>query len=114
MAKLGPKRRAMTRELVLTRVDWVTELLELAYALGADCYEKVSSSLHAAVMSGTKSGTPGKPFPEDIEQRDRSARVAKGLPSGTPAQRFYASLARSAEASIRWTQQRHEEDRLDW
>lgn len=106
--------REAPRELVLTRVDWVTELLELAYALGADCYEKVSSSLHAAVVSGTKSGTPGKPFPEDIEQRDRSARIAKGLPSGTPAQRFYASLARSAEASIRWTQQRHEEDRPDW
>ena len=106
--------RAAPRGLVLERVDWVAELLELSYALGADCYEKVSSSLHASVASGTKSGTPGEPFPEDIEQRDRSARIAKGLPSGTPAQRFYVSLARSAEASIRWTQQRHEEDRPDW
>ncbi|MGH8923853.1 MAG: helix-turn-helix domain-containing protein [Acidimicrobiia bacterium] len=100
-------------ELVWRRVDWVTSLLERAAAQGADCYGKVAGGLHAMVISGTRVGTPGEPFREDIEQRDRSRQIATSLRRGSPAHRFYTSLARSAESSIRRTLERHEEDRPD-
>jgi transcriptional regulator with XRE-family HTH domain len=100
-------------ELVWRRVDWVTSLLERAAAQGADCYGKVASGLHAMVISGTRVGTPGEPFREDVEQRDRSRQIATSLRRGSPAHRFYTGLARSAEASIRQTLERHEEDRPD-
>ncbi len=94
-------------------VDWVNDLLERAYAFGDDCYNTVSAALRTAVESGVRGGQVGQPCPEDIEQRDRSLDVAATLPVGSPGHRFYTSLAKSAEASIRWTQQRHEEMRHD-
>ena len=90
-------------------VDWVNDLLERAYALGDDCYKTVSAALHATVTSGVRSGEAGKPFPADIKQRDRSLSVAATLTVGSPAHRFYTSLVESAQASIRWTQEQHEE-----
>ena len=90
-------------------VDWVNDLLERAYALGDDCYNTVSAGLHASVTSGVRTGDAGKPFPADIKQRDRSRSVAATLTVGSPAHRFYTSLVKSAQASIRWTQKQHEE-----
>ena len=90
-------------------VAWVNNLLERAYALGDDCYNTVSAGLHASVTSGVRTGDAGKPFPADIKQRDRSRSVAATLTVGSPAHRFYTSLVKSAQASIRWTQEQHEE-----
>ena len=92
-------------------VDWVNDLLERAYAFGDDCYNNVSAALRKAVESGVTGGQVGQPFPEDIEQRDRSLSVAAALRVGSSGHRFYTSLAKSAEASIRWTQQLHDEMR---
>lgn len=90
-------------------VDWVNNILERAYALGDDCYNTVSAELHAAVTSGVRTGDASKPFPADIKQRDRSLSAAATLTVGSPAHRFYTSLVKSAQASIRWTQEQHEE-----
>ena len=90
-------------------VDWVNNLLETAYALGDDCYNTVSAGLHVAATSGVRSGEVGKPFPADIKQRDRSMNVVGTLAGGSPAHRFYTSLVESAQSSIRWTQEQHEE-----
>lgn len=105
--------REAPRSLVWTRVDWVQDMLNRASILGFDCYSSVASGLHAAVVSGGRSGKPGEPFPEDVEQRDRSYEIARSLTAGSPAHRFYTSLAKSAEASIRWSIERDEEQRPD-
>jgi hypothetical protein len=105
--------REAPRSLVWTRVDWVQDMLDRAAILGSDCYSSVASGLHSAVVSGGRSGKPGEPFPEDVEQRDRSYEIARTLTVGSPAHRFYTSLAKSAEASIRWSIERDEEERPD-
>jgi hypothetical protein len=105
--------REAPRSLVWTRVDWVQDMLDRASIFGSDCYSSVASGLHSAVVSGGRSGKPGEPFPEDIEQRDRSYEIARTLTVGSPAHRFYTNLAKSAEASIRWSIERDEEERPD-
>ena len=101
--------RDLPDDYMWERVDWVNNLLERAYALGDDCYNTVSARLHASVTSGVRSGDVGKPFPADIKQRDRSRSVVATLTVGSPAHRFYTSLVKSAQESIRWTQEQHEE-----
>jgi hypothetical protein len=60
-------------------------------------------------------GTPGQPFAEDVEQRDRAREIAQNLPGGSVAQRLYLSLQASAEHSIKWHADRDElMDGRDW
>jgi hypothetical protein len=72
--------------------------------------------MHGAVTSGTYSGTPGQPFARDVAQQDQARKLADGLTPGSPEQRFYRSLERSAEESIRWHADRDEKlfDRREW
>ncbi len=60
--------------------------MENADSMSPDCYSEVASAFHSAVMSGGKVGTPGEPFPQDIEQRDKSAQIAASLPPGSPSE----------------------------
>ncbi|MCI0634916.1 MAG: helix-turn-helix domain-containing protein [Actinobacteria bacterium] len=97
-------------------VGFVTRLLNGAARQGHEYVKRLGGSLHSAATSGTRSGTPGEPFPEDVELRDRAAEVAKTLPAGSLEERFYTSLRQSAEASIRWDADRDEKlaDGRDW
>ena len=74
-----------------------------------DCYQSVSSNLSRSALSGIRSGTPGQPMPEDVAMRDQAAAVASRFDSGSPTFRFYDSLAKSAEAKIRYQLLRDEE-----
>jgi len=99
--------------LVWDHVEWVCRTLDYADSFGSDCYSKVASSLYSAVVSGGRSGTPGEPFPEDVEQRDRATTIARTLRPGSPGHRFFVTLAKAAADAIKWSIQRHEEHRLD-
>lgn len=81
--------------------ELVVDLLERAQKLGDKCYKAVSSSLHGAAIQGSRTGTPGQPFQEDITQRDRAAEMMKKLPSSTPAHKFYKSLYNIAVDAIK-------------
>jgi hypothetical protein len=94
----------------------VRHVLAAAAAHGEECLQTIGGALHTAVTSGVRSGTPGQPFSEDIEQRNKSAEVAQALPRGSVEERFYRSLQSSAEQSIRWSEARDETllDGRDW
>lgn len=81
--------------------DFVVNTLERAQKFGDTSYKRVSSSLHASVFQGGRSGTPGQPFPEDIIQRDRSQAAMLKLPIGSPAYRFYKMLYEEAIVEIK-------------
>ncbi len=49
-----------------------------------------------------RAGTPGKPFREDIEQRDKTSELAAALHPGSIEHKFYRSLASTAESQIKW------------
>ena len=86
---------------VFKRVAFVVNLLERAQTANAACYRSVTGRLVGCAMSGTRSGTAGQPMPQDLAIRDQATAVASQLDAGSPANRFYASLAESAEKSIR-------------
>lgn len=94
------------RRVIWENVPLVTRILHAGEQLGGDHLKYVSSAMHSAVVSGTRSGTPGQPFPEDIEQKDNAGRIANSLPPGSIEKKFYKSLERSADASML----RHAED----
>jgi transcriptional regulator with XRE-family HTH domain len=97
------------RTLVFTHVPFVSALLAHSHALGIETYRSVGSDLWSAAISGVKSGSPGKPFPEDIAMRDKAEEVLKALPKGSPAWRFYSDLKGEAESFIKM-ERRHMPD----
>ena len=88
-------------EFVFKQVGFIANLLERAHAVSSDCYRSVASNLASGALSGTRSGTPGQPMPEDVAIRDQASAVKSQFDAGSPPYRFYASLAKSAEASIK-------------
>ena len=97
------------KAFVFQNVNFVCNLLEQAYNLGDECYNTVSRSLFQAVTSGSRSGTPGEPFPEDVAIKEQSAAVAKKLVAESPSHQFYESLGKEAQGSIKFWEKRWEE-----
>ena len=105
-ARLTPGARP---GFVFKHVGFVSNLLEGAYMASDGTYQAVGSTLASIALSGSRSGTPGLPMPEDVATKDQAEAIASTFNSGSPAYRFYFSLAESAEASIRFQLMRDEE-----
>ena len=88
-------------EFVFNNVEFISNLLERAYAASTDCYRSVDSNLASSALSGTRLGTAGQPMPEDVAIRDQATAVKSQFDAGSPPYRFYDSLVKSAEASIK-------------
>ncbi len=88
------------RTFVFMQSQYVVMLLEQAEKQGKKCYERVCSWLMSTATAGSRSGTPGQPFPEDIHLRDRSHEFTSQLPGGSPAFKFYKTLYEEAKATI--------------
>ena len=86
---------------VFKHVEFISNLLERAHATSSDCYRSVTSSLACSALSGTRSGTPGQPMPQDVAIKDQGSEVASQFDVGSPAHRFYTLLAERAKANIR-------------
>ena len=86
---------------VFNHVTFVSNLLDHAYAASDDTYLTVSRSLAKSVLSGSRSGTPGQPMPQDVTIRDRASAIASTSDSDSPTSRFYDSIAKGADANIR-------------
>jgi hypothetical protein len=78
----------------------VRTALHAGERLGEEVRREMIGALWGATISGVRSGTPGEPFAETVEQRDRSREIAEQLPAGSLEERFYSDLAKSAEKDI--------------
>lgn len=92
--------RKAPRTLIWEQPDFVSRVLHAADRLGEDARRAMAGALRGATTSGTRIGTPGQPFPETIEQRDKSRGIANGLPAGSIEKQFYADMADSADRDI--------------
>ena len=92
--------RKAPRTFIWDRPDFVGTALHAADRLGEDARRDMARALWAATISGTRSGTPGEPFPETIEQRDKSRDIANNLPAGSIEKQFYTDMAKSADRDI--------------
>jgi hypothetical protein len=88
------------RTFIWDQAEFVRTALHAANRLGEDVRRELVGALWGATISGVRSGTPGEPFPETVEQRDRSRQIAKQLPTGSLEERFYSDMAESAERDI--------------
>lgn len=88
------------RTFIWDRPDFVRMALHVADRLGENVLRDMVGALWSATISGIRSGTPGEPFPETIEQRDRSRDMANNLPAGSIEKRFYTDMAKSADRDI--------------
>jgi hypothetical protein len=90
------------QDTVWTRVDFVTEMLKAATRLSEELFRRTTGNLRSAVFSGVRSGSPGQPFQEDIDIRERAQRIRAGLPRGSAVDLFYKALQDNAEREMEW------------
>jgi predicted transcriptional regulator len=104
------------RTLVWEHPNFVVRVLRAAEEHGDECRRDVWRGLYRSVWSGGLGGPVGEPFPQDVEQRDRSRAVAATLAEGSPERAFYDALADTAEAAIRSEidHERHFLEHRDW
>lgn len=88
------------RTFIWDQPEFVISALHAANQLGKDALRNMASALWSATISGIRSGTPGEPFPETIEQRDKSRAIANNLPYGSIEKQFYTDIAKSADKDI--------------
>jgi hypothetical protein len=88
------------RTFIWDEPDFVRVALHAADKLGDDIRQRVMGALWSATISGVRSGIPGEPYPETLEQRDRSQAIAKDLPAGSIEKRFYTEMEKSADRDI--------------
>ncbi|MEU1749031.1 hypothetical protein [Micromonospora arida] len=98
---LGVVLEHAQRTFVWVHSDFVVRVLRAAEEHGERCRREVRRGLHRSVRSGGWGGAVGEPFPQDVEQRDRSRAVAATLAEGSPERAFYDELVETAEAAIR-------------
>src|SRR5690606_20642187 len=88
------------RTFIWDRPDFVRIALHAAGRIGEDVLQDMAGALWGATISGVRRGIPGKPYPETMEQRDRSRDIAENLPAGSIEKRFYTNMAESANRDI--------------
>ena len=97
-------------EFAWSRVRWLVRVLDDAdrrdAVYGTELRKDICDVLYSALTSGVRTGIPGEPFQQDVEQRDNARKIADGLPMGSPGERFYRNLQRMAEHAIEWHSER--------
>ncbi|KUL53281.1 hypothetical protein ADL30_20505 [Streptomyces sp. NRRL S-1521] len=107
--------RALEGDVVWQDPEFVSDALQAAAQVSEDLMMTVGSSLHMSVSSGTRVGTPGQPYVEDLEAKAAAERIVATLESGSVQERFYRSLMQSAEQRITWAQREDAEpDHRTW
>lgn len=85
---------------VFKQHEFVIWLMRLGRSHGIDVLRKLETALYGAAVSGSRSGVPGEPFPQDIRLRDCAANVISSMNRQDPAYELYFDLHRHALQSI--------------
>ncbi|UQA60130.1 hypothetical protein [Polyangium aurulentum] len=84
---------------LFAHLDLVSSLLERAHAAGDAYFERVRGALFS-VATGQARPRTGRPILGETALREQSREAAARLPRHSPAQRFFESLAKHAEAAL--------------
>ena len=93
MAALASILRQASGDFIFSNPEFVARVLNSAAPLGQDSVDRLASAMHGAVSSGAYSGTPGQPFPQDVEQRNRARRGGRRLNAGIGGTEVLPSIA---------------------
>jgi hypothetical protein len=97
------------QEFIFQHFEIIIKILDQAYILGDECYRKVTGYLSSNAAHGLRSRSIGCPAPEDVSLQEQALSVIKQFTVGSPAYKFYDSLARYAKTSIEEDLKRDEE-----
>lgn len=97
---IGKILRDADQAFSLDNPTFVVGYLEAAKSHGSKCLESATSALYCAAVSGEKQGTPGEPFPRDVEALEKAKSVLDSLPRFSPAYRLYEIIKQDAEKNI--------------
>jgi len=95
-----PIIRDVPGDFVFKHQDCVLRLFRRAKSHGAKMLRALRSTLFSGAAFGSRSGTPGEPFPEDLELRQKATETLAKLGRFDPAYEFYADLVKHAEHEI--------------
>ncbi|MET9980823.1 ATP-binding protein [Streptomyces rochei] len=95
-------------------VEFVRRCLRAADRHGEASLKSVRGALYGAGIGGTRWGTPGQPYPEDVEQHTKATELADGCTSGSVEEQFYRDLADSALHRIQDETDELPSDGRDW
>lgn len=102
------------RTFIWDHPEFVATALREASQRGPETLKELRGAFYGATISGVRTGTPGKPFAEDIEQRDRSTAIADTLPHGSPERQLYLDMAKAADRDIERALDNDLGDGRDW
>lgn len=97
---IGKFLRKADHAFSLDNPTFVVGYLAAAKSHGSKCLESATSALYCAAVSGGKQGTPGEPFPRDVETLEKATSILNSLARFSPAYRLYDSIKRDAEKNI--------------
>lgn len=92
--------REASNDFVFKYRVFVIRFLEKAKLYDNECYENAVSALYASAATGMRSGTPGEPFPQDLNLKNNAEDALKEIPRFSPAYRLYEYLKKRAEQDI--------------
>lgn len=102
------------QDLVFQHISFVSEALASAARYGTTTLAVMERAFWCSAMTGSRHGTPGQPYPEDLRLRDECAQIANTLPLASPATRFYRSLSESAAQTIAHDIDHDRDDHREW
>ncbi|HET7085149.1 MAG TPA: helix-turn-helix domain-containing protein [Rhizomicrobium sp.] len=87
-------------DFVFTHQGFVVEFLDACDHTGSMVVRKAIDSLFRSVTGGVRRGTPGEPFPRDVQMVDRANAVLKTLSRLSPAYQLYQMIRDNAERDV--------------
>jgi hypothetical protein len=94
---------------VFKHAHLVVDLITKAQRIGPDALKALKSGLFGSAISGVRSGTPGEPFPRDLEVKAECEKILQGLSKFSPAYEVYEALLKDAEKNIAYALREREE-----
>lgn len=88
-------------DFVFCEVEFIEQLLRLAGRFGRKRREGVQFAVYHATTSGMKSGTPGKPFPQDVALKRSADDALARIRPGSPARRLFTWIRDHAQDEIK-------------
>lgn len=87
-------------DFVFAQAPFVERVLERAKRVDAESVKRVTAGLLNSSISGVRQGTPGEPFPRDLEMKAKTENVLRSLSRFSPAYQLYEAIKSYAESGI--------------
>ncbi|MFL6314167.1 MAG: helix-turn-helix domain-containing protein [Terriglobales bacterium] len=90
-----------SEDFIFEQSLFVSRLLERCKQLGPDYLKLAINALYSSAVMGPFSGTPGEPFPRDLDMKKKAEAILKDTPPFSAAFELYDEVRKRAEDNIR-------------